>query len=147
MDVACIEDGCRDDRDTMNDNDFVKPEETDVREDSNDSIQSARNKISIEDGNICLNFNGDYFKCIDVPGDGDCFNHGILKYNRIVEKLYGAQQLRIYLRDMVNNLFVRDQVLQNLFDHHRIDFVWRCSNVIRMGVWATISDTLLFYMW
>ena len=57
---------CRDD-------DCVILEKTEVREDIKDSIQSARNKISIEDGNICLNYNEDYFKFIDVAGDGIFF--------------------------------------------------------------------------
>lgn len=44
-----------------------------MKENIKDSIQSAGNKISIEDGNICLNFNVDYFEFIDVAGNGDYF--------------------------------------------------------------------------
>ena len=128
---------CRDD-------DCVILEKTEVREDIKDSIQSARNKISIDDGNICLNYNGDYFKFIDVAGDGDCFYHSILKYNTISEKFNCVQELRIYMRDTVNHLFFHDQVLQHLFSHHRIDFLWWCSNITRMGVWANTFDTLIF---
>ena len=104
-DDTCITRQCYGGDGDCRDDDCVILEMIDVREDIKDNIRLTRNKISIEDSNICLNFNGDYFKFIDVAGDGDCFHRSILKSNTILEKFNGVQELRIYLRDRVNHLF------------------------------------------
>ena len=89
-----------------------------------DNVFSSRNKINMQHGIIFLELNGDYFKFIDVPGDGDYFFHSVLKYYNSSEKFNSVQGLRIYLKDMVNNWIHNDLVLQYLFTYKKIDYVW-----------------------
>ena len=39
----------------------------------------TRSTINIQDGSICLNFNGDHFRFIGVHGNEDYFYHSVLK--------------------------------------------------------------------
>ena len=43
------------------------------------SRKSDNTNITLIDNDIIININGNYFKFIDVPGDGDCFYHSILQ--------------------------------------------------------------------
>ena len=42
------------------------------------SRKSDTTNITLIDNDIIININGDFFKLIDVPGDGDCFYHSVL---------------------------------------------------------------------
>ena len=66
VDLAYIEDDCRDDGGRMNKNIVV-------RESTEGGIQMDRNAIKSYCGNIFLNYDGGYLKFIDVSGDGDFF--------------------------------------------------------------------------
>ena len=107
---------CRNE-DDRRDEDCIMIENTEARKGIENNISFARNTINTYHGNVHLNFNGDYFKFIDVPGDGDCFYHSVLKYHNLQEKFNCVQQLIIYLRDMVYYLFSNDPMIQNLFTH------------------------------
>ena len=102
------------------------------------------NKFHLQDGNIYLSFNGDDFKFIDVPGDGDCFYHSVLKYGSIQDKFNGVQELRQYMRDIIAYLYYNDGVLRFLFSYERQDVRLWCLKITWMGVWATTFDTLIF---
>ena len=93
------------------DNECVIIENTETRKGVEDNLlcpkniinkQDDKNQVKLINGNICLRFNGDNFKLIDVPGDGDCFYHSVLKCAYVSERIYSVQELRFYLRDMVN---------------------------------------------
>ena len=45
--------------------------------------QLHNNKFHVQDESIYLTYNGDDFKFIDVPGDGDCFYHSVLNYGSL----------------------------------------------------------------
>ena len=129
VDLACIENDCRDDGGTMN-------KSTLVRENIEGGIQMNRDTIKSYGGNIFLNHDGEYMKFIDVPGDGDCFYHSVLKYNNLSETFNGVHHLRHYLRDTVSQLYYNDPLLQRLFFKERQDFSLWCSKITRMGVWV-----------
>ena len=57
--------------DKVRDDECVVIENTETRKGGKDNVLFPRNTINIQNGNICLNFNGNNFKFIDVPGDGD----------------------------------------------------------------------------
>ena len=67
------------------DDECVIIENAEIRNDIEDVRQLNINTIHMLDGNIYLSFNGDDFKLIDVPGDGDCFFHSVLEYDNIKE--------------------------------------------------------------
>ena len=98
----------------------------------------------MQDGNIFLSYNGVDFKFIDVPGDGDCFYHSVLKYDNMQDKFNGVHELRQYMRDTISYLYCNDGVLRSLFYCERQDVRLWCSKITRMGVWATTFDTLIF---
>ena len=102
------------------------------------------NTISIKNGSICLNFNGKYFKFIDVPGDGDYFYHCVLKHINILHTFNGVKELRIFIRDMVNNFIHNNIMLQRIFTCKGKYYVLWCSRITRMGMWVTSFDTLIF---
>ena len=106
--------------------------------------QFNNNIFHLQHGNIYLTFYGHDFKFTDVPGDGDCFYHSVLKYSSIQEKFNGVQDLRQYLRDVVAYWYPSDRLLQCLFSYERQDVTLWCSMITRMGVWATTFDTLIF---
>ena len=102
-----------------------------LEKDSEDNRLFPCNTINIQNGNICLNFNGNYFKFIDVPGDGDCFYHSALKYKDISQKFNGVQELRTYLRQMVNCCIHNDIVLQRIFIAKREDYALWCARITK----------------
>ena len=67
-----IEDELRDDTCVVNEN-------TENRKGGENNTSLPMNTINIQNGRICLNFNRNYFKFIDVPGEGDCFYHSVLE--------------------------------------------------------------------
>ena len=93
-----------------------------------------RDTIKSYGGNIFLNHDGEYMKFIDVPGDGDCFYHSVLKYNNLSETFNGVHHLRHYLQDTVSQLYYNDPLLQRLFFKERQDILLWCSKITRMGV-------------
>ena len=54
------------------------------------------------------------------------------------------QELRQYLENAAEYLYSKDNVLQFLFFNGRKDVLLWCSNITRMGVWATSFNTLIF---
>ena len=83
VDLACIENDCRDDGGTMN-------KSTVVRENIEGGIQMNRDTIKSYGGNIYLNYDGECMKFIDVPYDGDCFYHSVLEHNNLSEIFNGV---------------------------------------------------------
>ena len=88
-----------------------------MRENIDYIIPIDRNTFKLYSGNIYLIFNEHYFNISDVPSDGDCFSHSILKYHTLSEKFNVVQYIRIYLKEMVNYLIANDLVLQHLFTY------------------------------
>ena len=108
--------------DEVRDDECVVIESTEIRKGGEDNTLRPCNTINMENGNICLNFNGNYFKFVDVPGDGGCFYLSILKYKYIYHNFNRVQELREYLRQMVNCLIHNDSVLQRIFIAEREDY-------------------------
>ena len=105
-----------------------------IRNDNEDLRQLNINIIHMRDSNIYLTFNGDDFKLIDVPGDGDCFFHSALEYDSIKEKISSVQELRQYMKDIVAYYYGSDRLLQYLFSFERQDIIEWCSKILRTGV-------------
>ena len=106
--------------------------------------QDIGNQVKSINGNIYLKYNGDHFKCIDVPCDGDCFYHSVLKCISVSDRIHSVQELRFYLRDMVHYLIPNDLVLQRIFSHEQINHAQWCQRITIMGEWANTLDTFIF---
>ena len=135
-------------RKTNNTSIIVEDEQRDddcvVVENTQDHVQINNNTFHVQDEVIYLIFNGDYFKFIDVPGDGDCFYHSVLNYDSLHRRFNGVLELRQYMRNVVEYMYYNDHVLQYLFSKERTDFTLWCSTIIRMGEWTTSFYSLVF---
>ena len=90
-----------------------------------------------------LNVKGNYFSFVDVPGDGDCFYHSVLKHPHMTDRFHTVQALRLYLRNSVINSFQSDQFLQRLFQNEQTDFNQWCSTITTLGIWGKTIDKLI----
>ena len=59
-----------------------------------------------------LNIDGEYFRFVDVPGDGNRFYHCILKDRDISSRFHNVEPVRRYLRAMVPLRYKKDEALQ-----------------------------------
>ena len=135
-------------RKTNNDSIIVEDEHRDddcvVVENNKEKAQMNNNTFHLQDVSIYLTYNGDDYKFIDVPGDGDCFYHSVLNYDPLRRRFNGVWELRQYMRNAVEHLYYNDHALRYLFSKERKDVTLWCSTIIRMGVWATSFDSLIF---
>ena len=69
-----------------------------------------------------LNIKGQYFRLIDVPGDGDCFYHSVLTNTSLAECFKNANLLRLYITSIVLLRFENDRVLRSLFSFEGKDY-------------------------
>ena len=71
--------------------------------DDNDSLETkdSNTNISLHENEILLNVNGSHFQFHDVPADGDCFYHSILKSDLMKGKFRTVYELRHYLNKVV----------------------------------------------
>lgn len=60
-----------------------------------------------------VNYQRQHFKVIDVPGDGDCFYHSVLKVKDLYDRFRNDQTLRAYLTNSVLSSYDNDLFLQN----------------------------------
>ena len=90
-----------------------------------------------------MNVKGNYFSFVDVPGDGDCFYHSVLKHPHMTDRFHTVQALRLYLRNSVVNSFQSDQFLQRLFQNEQTDFNQWCSTITTLGIWGKTIDKLI----
>ena len=72
--------------------------------------------------NIYTSIAGDYFRFIDVQGNGDYFYHSILKSRNILGRFKTAQNLRSYLSCTALFWFQKDEILNRIFQSYRIDY-------------------------
>ena len=97
-----------------------------------------------QSGSIFVNVNELYFKFIDVPGDGDCFFHSVLKNDIISDEFKCVQDIRVYLHKIVLETVGSDYYLQSIFNYCNHDpFMW-CINIVQSGKWANRLDVLVF---
>ena len=89
---------------------------------------------------ICMNRN--YFHFIDVPGDGDCFFHRVLK-STYLARFTSVYDLRMYLASRTEMNFANDFILQRIFDFHRIDVLIWLNRIRTMRRWADELDIIL----
>ena len=52
---------------------------------------------NVESSQYIVNWNDKYFKLVDVPGDGDCYFHSILKNTLLSEHFSSSDDIRLYL--------------------------------------------------
>ena len=101
---------------------------------------------SIHGVSYLLNINASYFKFVDVPGDGDCFFHSVLKNKSFAVRFTSVQQLRTYLSYTVHVLYNQDPFLQALFAFESIDVNRWCANIACMNRWADFTDMIFLLM-
>ena len=65
-----------------------------------------------ESEEIYVNANGSIFKFIDVPGDGDCFYHSVLKDHNISNQFSCVQDIRCHLCKSVEQSINHDLNIQ-----------------------------------
>ena len=112
-----------------------------------DSILEKRTSFDFNESdtlNYYLNINGNYFKFVDVPGDGDCFYHSILK-NSILSKRFGSvQEMKLFVKDTVLVQYRNDLLLRKIFLLENMDYKSWCSKMMNEGEWATTCEMMVF---
>ena len=94
-------------------------------------------------GNICICLDRKYFQFIDVPGDGDCFFHSILKSTYLSGFSSSVHELRMYLASRTKMNDANDIILQRIFHYHGVDvFTW-LNRITTMRRWANELDMIL----
>ena len=93
-------------------------------------------------GDIFITIKEKYFQFIDVPGDGDCFFHSILK-SEYLSGFSSVHELRMYLGSRIEVNYTNDIFLQRIFTFHRMDVVTWLNRIRTMGTWANELDMLL----
>ena len=103
---------------------------------------SNGNIFQHENGNIDIFFNGSSFRFIDVPGDGDCFYHSILKSSHLqqYQDVYSVQNI---LAQQVQNNIEKDVNLQHMLKHFGNNYHCWSTNIKVMHTWATLFDMVI----
>ena len=91
-----------------------------------------------------VNVNRKIFRFVDVPGDGDCFYHSVLRHYDLGRRFSDVKSLRQFLTGMVSLWFDNDQLLRSLFLFEGVDHKVWCSTISCKGAWATTFDMLIF---
>ena len=94
-------------------------------------------------GNIFVTVDGTNFKFVDVPPDGDCFYHSLLRCNTISDRFKDVADLRLFLKTSVLNNIGNDGILVKIFNHYRTDFLQWIGHISVMNTWATPLDMVL----
>ena len=71
--------------------------------------------------------NEQFFKLVDVPGDGDCFYYSVLKIKSLSDRFPNVQSLRSHLINTVLSTYNSDQYLQFLFNKENVEVESWCS--------------------
>ena len=74
-------------------------------ENSYEKTQINDNSFHLRDETIYMTFDGDCYKFIDVPGDGDCFYHIVLNDDMLRSRFNSVWELRQYLKNAVQHLY------------------------------------------
>lgn len=91
-----------------------------------------------------VNIKGQYFRLVDVPGDGDCFYHSVLRNTNLAKRFSNANSLRQYVTDMVSLWFENDGILRSLFLFEGKDYKYWVKRTACNGTWASTFDMLVF---
>ena len=91
-----------------------------------------------------VNVNDQYFRFVDVPGDGDCFYHSVLRDYELGKRFDDVQSLREFFTGMVSLWFENDPLLRSLFMFEGKDYKSWYITTSRKGTWATTFDMLVF---
>ena len=94
-------------------------------------------------GNINVNFNGCCFKFVDVPTDGDCFYHSLLRSPILNGKFQSVYHLRSFIQQSVMKSIGADSILQKLFIHYRTNCGLWGNRIIKMHKWAQPLDMIV----
>ena len=91
-----------------------------------------------------VNVNDQYFRFVDVPGDGDCFYHSVLRDYELGKRFDDVQSLREFFTGMVSLWFENDPLLRSLFMFEGKDYKSWYITTSRKGTWATTFDMMVF---
>ena len=90
-----------------------------------------------------VNLEGKDFIFVDVPPDGNCFYHSLLRCSRMSCRFQTVSEIRYYLRASVLMGIGSDRLLLKIFEYYRIDYNQWINHIIVMNTWATPLDMLL----
>ena len=91
-----------------------------------------------------VNVDGNNFKFVDVPGDGNCYFHCILKLPFLLEQFDSTNDIRSYLSQTVQLTYNNDPLLRKIFTKDRVDYNLWCLKILRDGEYAETFDQLVF---
>ena len=103
-------------------------------------------KIRANEGgetDIIVNLNNNYFRFVDVPGDGNCFFHTVLKVEELKHKFNDVSGLRKFIRDKATCLMSHDVLLMRLFEKCHVNFRHWSDRIVCLGEWATTFDMMV----
>ena len=98
--------------------------------------------MQCSNGDIYICIDRNYFHFTDVPADGDCFFHSILKSNHL-SRFRSVHELRMHLVTRTEMAYTNDLILQQIFHFHRMNVAIWLNSIRTMGTWANELDMLL----
>ena len=99
---------------------------------------------NITESSIYVNFENINFRFHDVPGDGNCFYHSVLKCPSILRTYKSVEYLRSFLSSTVLCTIKRDDILIRIFRFFNIGTNLWSAQILTMNEWAKQIDILLF---
>ena len=90
-----------------------------------------------------LHVNGQHFRFVDVPGDGDCFYHSVLRNSILAKRFTNVHSLRLHTAGMVSLWFENDGVLRSLFLFEGKDCKSWSEATACNRTWTTNFDMLM----
>ena len=90
-----------------------------------------------------VNVDGVNFEFVDVPSDGNCYYHCILKQPFLSEQFDTTDDIRSYLSQSVQSTYNNDSLLRKIFYKEKVNHNMWCLKILKNGEWAESIDQLI----